>query len=164
MDARELADTLGLPPEVTVLIIAATPVFELRGAIPVAIGHYALSPLRAYSLGVLGNLIPVVPLLLFLESGSGLLRRRSRFFDRFFSWLFERTHRNHSERFDRYGALALLPFVAVPLPVTGAWTGCAAAFVFGVSFRYAFPAIALGVALAGVVVTAVSVGGQVLLF
>lgn len=162
-DAEELVQVLGLPPELAVLAIAAMPIFELRGAIPVALGYYGMEPGRAYVLAVLGNLVPVVPLLLFLEPVSDWLRARIPFFERFFSWLFERTHRNHSERFDRYGALALLPFVAIPLPVTGAWTGCAAAFVFGVRFRYSLPAIAIGVAVAGVVVTVLSVGGFSLL-
>lgn len=158
MDARALADSLDLPPELTVFVIAATPIFELRGAIPVALGYFSMSPGKAVALSVAGNIAPVAPLLLFLGPVSDFLRKRSRAFDRFFDWLFERTHREHSARFDRYGALALLPLVAVPLPVTGAWTGCAAAFVFGVRFRYAFPAVSGGVGIAALIVTAVATG------
>jgi uncharacterized membrane protein len=101
---------------------------------------------------VLGNLVPVVFMLHFL----GPLERRLRFirvFDQFFDHLFHRTHRKHSDRIDRYGALGLATFVAIPLPVTGAWTGVAAAYVFEIQNRYAFPAIVLGVLLAGVIVT-----------
>jgi uncharacterized membrane protein len=54
---------------------------------------------------------------------------------------------------EKYGALGLIPFVAIPLPVTGAWTACAVAFVFGIRFRYAFGAILAGVMLAGIIVT-----------
>ena len=50
-------------------------------------------------------------------------------------------------------------FVAVPLPVTGAWTGCAAAFVFGIKFRHALPAIAAGVMIAGIIVTTFTMMG-----
>lgn len=158
MDAEILARTLDLPPELAVFLIGTLPIFELRGAIPVAVGYYGMTPAKAYLLSVVGNLVPVVPLLLFLEPVSDWLRNRFGFFETFFTWLFERTHRKHSERYDKYGALALIPFVAIPLPVTGAWTGCAAAFVFGIKFRYSLPAITFGVLFAGVVVTAGSLG------
>lgn len=61
---------------------------------------------------------------------------------------------------ERYGTLALTLFVAIPLPVTGAWTGCAAAFVFGVKFRHALMAITAGVLISGVVVTVVTLAGM----
>jgi len=54
---------------------------------------------------------------------------------------------------ERYGPWGLALFVAVPLPVTGAWTGAAAAYVFGIPFRRSLPAIVAGVLLAGIVVT-----------
>jgi uncharacterized membrane protein len=95
---------------------------------------------------------------LYLDPVSTYLRRY-RIFDSFFTWLFERTHRNHSVRFEKFGLLALTLFVAVPLPVTGAWTGCAAAFVFGIKFRHSFPAILTGVMIAGLIVTILTVTG-----
>ncbi|WP_340820473.1 small multi-drug export protein [Methanolobus sp. WCC4] len=144
------------------MIIGAMPIFELRGAIPIALGVYEMSPASAFTFAVLGNMLPVVPLLLFLGPVSEYLRRYT-IFDRFFSWLFGRTHRNHSERFERYGTLALTLFVAVPLPVTGAWTGCAAAFVFGIKFRHSLPAIFAGVLIAGMVVSVVTLTGMGLL-
>ncbi|MCQ1536298.1 small multi-drug export protein [Methanosarcina sp. KYL-1] len=140
------------------MVIGALPISELRGAIPVAMGVYGMTPFEAYFFSVLGNLLPVVPLLLFLEPVSDYLRR-FRIFDIFFTWLFARTRRNHTERFEKYGTLALTLFVAVPLPVTGAWTGCAAAFVFGIRFRHALPAIAAGVMIAGVIVTLLTMMG-----
>lgn len=147
-----------VPDWLATIIMGALPISELRGAIPVAIGVYGMDPLSAYALAVFGNLLPVVPLLLFLGPVSDWLRRY-RLFDIFFTWLFARTRRNHNERFEKYGILALTLFVAVPLPVTGAWTGCAAAFVFGIKFRHAFPAILAGVLIAGVVVTLVTLMG-----
>lgn len=158
VDATAIARELGLPPELAVVAIAATPIFELRGAIPVAIGIYGMSPSNAYLFGVLGNAIPVIPLLLLLGPVSNALAYRSRIFERFFSWLFQRTRRRVGDTYRRWGALALVPFVAIPLPVTGAWTGCAAAFVFGVPFRYAFPAVIAGILISGVIVTSASAG------
>lgn len=155
-----LVDMLASVPHwLAVLVIGAIPISELRGAIPVAMGIYGMGPVEAYFLSVIGNLIPVVPLLLFLEPVSGYLRRY-RIFDIFFTWLFSRTRMNHSESFEKYGLLALTIFVAVPLPVTGAWTGCAAAFVFGIRFKHSFPAIAAGVMIAGIIVTAVTMTGM----
>lgn len=147
-----------VPDWVATMVIGALPVSELRGAIPVAMGVYGMTPFEAYFYSVIGNLLPVIPLLLFLEPVSDYLRRY-RIFDIFFTWLFTRTRRNHTERFEKYGTLALTLFVAVPLPVTGAWTGCAAAFVFGIRFRNALLAIAAGVMIAGIIVTVVTITG-----
>ncbi|WP_394328927.1 COG2426 family protein [Methanolobus profundi] len=144
------------------MIIGALPVFELRGAIPIALGVYGMHPVSAFIFAVMGNMLPVIPLLLFLDPVSTYLRRYA-IFEKFFSWLFGRTQRNHSERFEKYGTLALTLFVAVPLPVTGAWTGCAAAFVFGIKFRHSLPAIFSGVLIAGLIVSVVTLAGMGLL-
>ena len=148
-----------VPHSVATVFIAALPIAELRGAIPVAIGVYGMDPLKAYLLAVFGNMLPVVPLLLFLGVVSDYLRRWA-FWDVFFNWLFTRTYHRHSAKFERYGTVALLLFVAVPLPVTGAWTGCAAAFVFGIRFGHAFAAVLGGVLLSGVIVTVVTLAGM----
>lgn len=140
-----------------VLLVAALPVSELRGAIPLAMGAYQFDPLAAYLLGVLGNLLPVPFLLWLLEPMTKLLRRVS-LLDRFISWLFARTRKRHGARVERWGAFALVLFVAIPLPTTGAWTGTLIAHLFGIPFRYAFPLIALGVAIAGVLVVLGTLG------
>ncbi|MFQ6120637.1 MAG: COG2426 family protein [Methanosarcinales archaeon] len=150
-----------IPTWLYVIILAMLPISELRGAIPIAIS-FGINPIKTYFLAVIGNIIPVIPLLLFLDPVSNYLRRYN-IWDRFFTWLFTRTHRNHSERFEKYGTIALTIFVAIPLPVTGAWTGCAAAFVFGIKFKHALPAIILGVMIAGVIVTVITVTGFVLI-
>jgi len=146
-----------LPSSLIVILIAMTPIAELRAAIPIAIGVYGIDPATAYFLSVVGNMLPIMPLLLFLDSVSTRLRR-ARTFDHFFDWLFSRTHRRYNNSVQKYGALGLALFVAIPLPVTGAWTGCAAALVFGIRARYAFPAILSGVLVAGIIVTMASIG------
>jgi len=163
MSAQEYAEAVAellsvLPPDLTVVVLAASPFLELRGAVPVAVGFFGMSAARAFALGVLGNLLPVLPLLLLLGRVSNFLAYRYRVFERFFTWLFERTRERVEGRYERYGAVALVPLVALPLPGTGAWTGCAAAFVFGIDIRYSLPAIVLGVVAAGVAVTAASAG------
>ena len=144
--------------ELVIIFVAALPVFELRGSIPLALFTFGFDPLTAFLLSVVGNMIPVIPLLLFLEPVSNYLRRW-RIGDIFFTWLFERTHRKHSAEFEKYGSIGLAIFVGIPLPATGAWTGCAAAFIFGFKFKNAFLAILAGVIIAGAIVTALTVMG-----
>jgi uncharacterized membrane protein len=135
----------------SILVLGATPFFEARYAIPLAILQ-GYAPPEAFVLGVLGNLLPVIPLLLLLDPVSRILSDRSEHFRRFFQWLFERTRR-HSPHFERWGTLALFLFVAAPLPTTGAWSGCAAAFIFGIRFPPALLAIVTGTVVAALITT-----------
>lgn len=150
------------PQWLAVILIAMLPIAELRLSIPIAILVFGFDPVTAYILSILGNMIPVIPLLLFLEPVSNFLRRWH-LFDIFFTRLFERTHHNHNAQFEKYGTFALAMFVGVPLPVTGAWTGCAAAFVFGIKFKHSLAAILAGVLLAGLIVTVLTVTGKALI-
>lgn len=147
----------GMPKELVTLIIAALPIAELRGSLPLAI-MFGFSPAKAFVLSVIGNLLPIIPALLFLEPVSNALMRFKPW-KRFFDWLFART-RSKADLIQRYEAIGLFLFVAVPLPMTGMWTGCIAASLFRIKFRYAFPAIALGVITAGLIVLAVCMFGK----
>ncbi len=150
-----------VPPWLAVILIAMLPVAELRLAIPIGILKppygFGMDPLTALFLSIIGNMIPVIPLLLYLEPVSDYLRRW-RTWDVFFTWLFARTHRKHSAEFEKYGSVGLAVFVGIPLPATGAWTGCAAAFVFGFKFKNALLAIFAGVIIAGIIMTLLTVG------
>lgn len=139
------------------VIVAALPVSELRGAIPLGIAMN--QPVaQTFILAVIGNLIPVIPLLYLLEPVSSVLRR-FRLWRGFFEWLFERT-RKKAALVQKYEALGLMLFVAVPLPITGAWTGCVAASLFKIKLRYALPALVLGVLIAGCIVTCLTLAGK----
>jgi len=140
-----------LPKEFVVLIVSALPVAELRGALPLAL-YYGMSFGKAYWLSVLGNISIIVPALFLLEPVSRRLRRFP-FWSRFFDWLFERT-KKRANTVQRYEALGLALFVAIPLPITGAWTGVVAATLFKIRFRYAFMALVAGVMTAGLIVLA----------
>lgn len=148
--------TNGLPKDVVTLLIAAMPVSELRGAIPYALAMK--QPLiKTLILAYIGNMLPVVPLLVLLEPVSNKLRH-FHVWRKFFDWLFERT-RKRAEIVQRYEAIGLMLLVAIPLPATGAWTGCIAASLFKIKFRYAFPAILAGVIIAGIIVTSLTLMG-----
>jgi len=144
-------------PELVTILVAALPVSELRGSIPLALGVFHFPVGKAYFLSIIGNLIPVIPLLLFLESLSKWLSIRFNWAEKFFSWLFARTNRR-SKLVEKYGVIGLIFFVAIPLPVTGAWTGCVAAFLFGIRRVWAALSIANGVLIAGIIVTLASLG------
>jgi uncharacterized membrane protein len=153
---RLLAFLSGSPHVLTTFLLAMAPISELRGAIPYAMTVGGMSWQQAFVISVIGNFIPVIPILLLIGPLSSWLRRYP-VCDRFFEWLFARTRRK-GRLIERFEALGVCLFVAVPLPMTGAWTGAAAAFVFGVRPRYAIPAIAAGILIAGTVVTLVVTG------
>jgi len=145
--------------ELTTFFVAALPLSELRGAIPLAILKYGFNPYKAFIISALGNILPVLPLLVGLEKISGYLSHKFYWFNRFFSWLFERARIKHFGHFTYWGDLALFIFVAIPLPLTGAYSGIVAAFVFGVPLKHAFWSIVLGVLAAGLMVTAITIFG-----
>lgn len=145
-------------PQLTVLFTAMAPISELRGAIPLALGIYKMPVVEAFFWSVLGNIISVIILLWFLEPVSRFLMTHFRIMNRFFNWLFERTRKRHKEALKRWGPVALVIFVAIPLPITGGWTGSLVAFVFGIPFKKALPLIFLGILIAGLVVTLASLG------
>jgi len=140
-----------------ILLTAAAPISEVRGGVPLGLA-LGFTPLKAYLLALLGNGLIVLPLLLFLKYGSRWLMGKSVTGNHFLSWLFIRTRRLHGERFENAGVVALALFVAVPLPMTGAWTAAILAFLFDFSLWRSFIAILIGVAVSGAIVLALSMG------
>ncbi len=146
----------GFPKEIITLIIGALPIAEVRGSIPLALAM-KMSPASAFMWSILGNSLIIVPVLFFLEPVSNRLRR-FKLWRRFFDWLFEKT-RKKGDVIQKYEAIGLMIFVAIPLPMTGAWSGCVAASLFKIKFRYAFPAIFAGVVIAAAIVMSVCLFG-----
>ncbi len=148
---------LGFSKELVVLAIAALPITELRAALPVAINIFHFPWYYAFLLAIIGNLIPVPLLLLFLNSLSRMLSKIG-IFERMLHWLFERTRRR-GKIIEKYQRIGLMLFVAIPLPVTGAWTGSLAAVLSGLKFKHAFLSIFAGILIAGAIVTCLSLLG-----
>jgi uncharacterized membrane protein len=139
-------------------IVSAAPFVELRASIPLLIIAYDVPWYWALLVCFLGNLLPIPFLLLLLDPVSEQLRKVG-FLDRMIDWVFERTRRKGGA-VEKYGPWGLVLVVAIPLPGTGAWTGSILAYLMGMPFKRAFPPIAVGVLIAGVVVTAMSVAGM----
>jgi len=146
-----------LPPEWGVVVISALPIFEIRGGALVGIALYEMPVASVLLYGFLGNIASVTPVLLFLEPLSKWLRR-NRLADRLLHWLFARAERS-AEKINRWGPWGLVMFTAIPLPVTGAWTATFAAILLGIRRWRAILSIYLGVVIAGIVVSIITLGG-----
>lgn len=151
-----------LPPPVAVVLLAAVPILELRGAIPIARQVWRMSALEALGWSLIGNALPAPFILALLGPVTRWAEGHWGWFHRFLGRLYDHTRRRHTARFERLRDLALMAFVAVPLPVTGVWSGSLAAFVFGVPFRRALLFIYAGMLIAGIVVSAATSGGLAL--
>ncbi|NLB64946.1 MAG: small multi-drug export protein [Lentisphaerae bacterium] len=170
---QKIAEALrehGASKNFTIVAISTLPIVELRGAIPV--GHWLWPDTdrstrlgaddlqratRIFLWAVLGNMLPVPFILLLLGPVSNLLMKVP-VGQRFFDWLFARTRRK-TANIRKYETLGLTIFVAIPLPMTGAWTGALAAFLMGLNFFHGFFTILLGVLIAGVIMSALSLLG-----
>ena len=153
-DAGAFAGSLrerGIPPLLVTGLISMIPIFELRGGIPVGIALFKLHPVAVYFTCLIFNLIPVLPILLLLNPLRRLLSRVPPFRG-LFRFLEKKAAANR-RIIERYEEIGLTLFVAVPLPVTGAWTGSIVAEIMGLKVIKSFLFIALGVALAGIIVT-----------
>ncbi len=148
-----------MTPEIQTFLSAMVPFGELRLSLPIALVIHNLNWSTAYFISVIGNLVPVVFFLLFLEPLSAFFSRKSKICQRLFTWLFDRTRKKYNSTMEKYGYPGLVVFVAIPLPMTGGWTASLIAFLFAIPFKKAFPLITLGVLIAGLIVSAVTMAG-----
>lgn len=145
--------------ELIVVIIATLPIIELRGALPIAIHYFHIPFLKSLLLSIIGNLLPILPILFFLKFIVNLLSKIP-IFKKFFDWLFSRTQKR-SKIIEKYKILGLIIFVGIPLPTTGAWTGALASLILGLKPILSFLAISLGVFLASLIVSIFSLLGKI---
>ncbi|PTX64918.1 putative membrane protein [Melghirimyces profundicolus] len=143
------------PKQLQVLFLAGLPFIELRGAIPFAT-LIGLPYYQGLFFGIIGNLLPIVPLLYFFEP---LMERLYRFSPRYRRF-FERIQKRAVEKggpIRKYGAaVGLFLFVAVPVPGTGAYSACFAAAFFGVPFWISAGSIAVGTVCSGLLFATLS--------
>ncbi|MDH4209911.1 MAG: small multi-drug export protein [candidate division WOR-3 bacterium] len=148
----------GLTPEIAVFLTSMLPIIELRGALPLAINVFNINWPKAFLIAYIGNMIPA-PFILWLLAPAVRLLSKIRILERFFSWLFDRTRKKSNKMIERYKEIGLMAFVAIPLPGTGAWTGALIAFLFGLDFKKSLLVIAIGVFIAGVIVSSLCLLG-----
>lgn len=139
--------------EMIVILVAAMPIMELKGAIPIGVSM-GMNPIYVLVLGIIGSTLPVPFLLLFLKPVFERMKRSS-YWKKFIDWVTKRTMKK-SGKIHKYKALGLFIFVAIPLPSTGVWTGSLAASLLNIPFRSGFLAIFLGNCVAGLIMTTLS--------
>lgn len=142
-----------------IFLISMVPLIELRGAIPYAVG-FGLPMLPSYIICILGNMLPVPIIFLFarkvLEWGAD-----KPVIGKFFTFCLEKGHKGGEKLQKKAGRglfVALLLFVGIPVPGTGAWTGTLAASLLDMDFKSSVIAVLLGVVLAGVLMGLISAG------
>ncbi len=150
-----------LDPRLITVIISMLPIIELRGAIPVAILMFGLPWYEAVIWAIVGNMIPIPILILFI-GWLDKIAHKLPVLRRFLDWLFTRTRRK-GKSIEVYKEIGLTLFVAVPLPVTGAWTGAMACYLFGLKFWKSILCILAGVLIASGIMTALSMAGTIAL-
>lgn len=141
--------------ELTVMLTAALPIIELRGAIPVGIS-LGLTPIHSALISFIGSMIPV-PIILFSVRPVFKYLKKTRTFRNMINKLTDKSM-NKSINIQKYGVWGLLLFVAIPLPGTGVWSGSLIAALLNMRFKWAFPVIFIGNLIAGILIMAISHG------
>jgi uncharacterized membrane protein len=147
-----------LPPELAVMLIAFIPIAELRASIPIALEIYKMSVPAAIFWSVLADIIISAVIIYSLDPVYRKLAGRLKIIDRFFIWLFKRTRRKFFHKYEVFGSIALILFVAIPLPITGAWTGSIASWLFDIPKGKSLFYVSLGVIISAGIVAAISLG------
>lgn len=159
--AETLAQTLvelfqdKIPAELTVFIISLLPILELRGGM-IAARLLEMNFFEAFAISYIGNMLPIPFILLFIKKIFEFLRR-FKFFEKIITKLEAKTERN-KDKVLRYKSWGLLIFVAIPLPGTGGWTGALMAALLDMPIKRSLPSIALGVFIAGLIMSLVTYG------
>lgn len=139
-------------------LVAMVPVVELRGAIPFGVVR-GLNLWTAIIASVLGNLVPVPFIILFIRRIFAWMRAHMPKLDGLVTRMEKKAEKNRAA-VEKYAFWGLAILVAIPLPGTGAWTGALVAAMMEMRLKRAFPAIVIGVVIAGVIVSVVTYGAH----
>lgn len=140
-----------------VFFCSMIPIIELRGAIPLGAG-LGLPFWQSYLIAVIGNMLPVPFILLFIRKILDWMERsKVRFFNKVAGFINRKAEKNRP-KIEKYSFWGVALFVAIPLPVTGAWTGSLVAATIGMKFWKAVLSALIGVMIAGVIMTLGSYG------
>lgn len=143
--------------ELIVFIISILPILELRGGL-IAASLLNVSPLTGYIVSIIGNTLPVPFILLFINKILDWMEKsKIKWMNKLSKWL-DKKARKHKDSIEKYGYLGLTLFVGVPLPGTGAWTGCLAASVLNMDKKKSFISIMLGIIMASIIMMLISYG------
>lgn len=140
-----------------IILLSMLPFWEARYTIPFIIAKYKVN-IFLISIAILANFVPVPFILKFLEPIEKWLRKW-RFWDNLLNKIFEHTRKKTKRSIEKWESLALIVFVAIPLPVTGAWTASLAAYLFGLDFKKSLICIFIGICIASIIISIASITG-----
>ena len=140
---------------ITIFIISLMPILELRGGL-IAAKLLGLPPVQSFIICFIGNILPI-PIILWLIEPIFNFLRRWKWFDKFITWCEKKAH-SKKDQIENLKYLGLFLFVGIPLPGTGAWTGCLIASLIGMDKKKSMLAAILGVVLAGIIMLIFSYG------
>ena len=141
-----------------VFLVSMVPLVELRGAVPIG-GTLGLNTFICLAVCVLGNMVPV-PFIYFFARKFLVWGKDQKIIGKFCGWCIEKGEKAGQKLTSKAGRgvfVALLLFVGIPLPGTGAWTGTLAASFLDFGFKKSVTAVLLGVLLAGIIMTVITV-------
>ena len=145
----------------TVFLISMVPLIELRGALPIALGM-GLPPLNAYLVCILGNMIPM-PIIYFFARKVLIWGADKKYIGKFFTFCLEKGEKAGKKLVATTGRgglfIALMLFVGIPLPGTGAWTGTLGASFLNMGFKSTVASVSLGVVMAAIIMGGLSALG-----
>lgn len=143
--------------ELLVFIISLMPILELRGGL-LAATLLGLDPLPSYIISIIGNVLPVPFILLFINKILEWMSKcKIKWMNKLSNSMYKKANKN-KKSIEKYGYLGLLIFVGVPLPGTGAWTGCLVASLLNMNKKKSFITVMLGVIMASIIMMFISFG------
>lgn len=141
--------------QLIVFIISLLPLLELRGGL-IAAALLKLNPIESYIISIIGNIIPVPFILWFINSILNWMRKKKHL-SKVANWLDKKVEK-HKGQIEKYGFWGLVLFVGIPLPGTGAWTGCLIAAVLNMDRKKSFLATMIGILIASIIMMFLSFG------
>lgn len=151
---QEFLTAHGIPDWLVVFIISVCPILECRLGMFTAIVLLEMNPFVGFIISFLGNILPI-PFILLLINWFFKVLKKVPGINKAIFWLENKTMQKR-DKIDKYGIWGLLIFVAIPLPGTGGWTGALLASLLELDKKKSFLVISLGVFIAGLIITVLS--------
>ena len=151
---QEFLTAHGIPDWLVVFIISVCPILECRLGMFTAVVLLEMNPFVGFIISFLGNILPI-PFILLLINWIFKVLKKVPGINKAIFWLENKTMQKR-DKIDKYGIWGLLIFVAIPLPGTGGWTGALLASLLELDKKKSFLVISLGVFIAGLIITVLS--------
>lgn len=151
-----------LIPSLYTIALSMAPIIELRGAIPVGYFVFDLPLWYVALISIAGNILAVAIVLWILPKVVIFFSKWIPIIHKVMEWVFEKTRAKHSHKMVLWGEIALILFVAIPLPGSGGWTGALLAYLFDVKYKNALGLMSVGIIIAAIIVSLLCLGGGAL--